>query len=136
MTLWGAIGEVLPELRREAEARMQDTIRFVIETKAYNPETDTTTTVVNVLFTTKCRVKVGSLGPRAVEVGGRTAAIVTREVSIPVNSAEVPTNAVGVITAVGPLTDPTLLGARLVIAGPMPGSQTTARRLQVSEVLT
>ena len=86
------------------------------------------------LFTTAGRVKVsGGLTAQAAEVGGRTAVSVTRELHIPVGSAAVPTGAVAVCTAVDASSDPTLLGARLRLSGPAPGSQTSARRLQVTE---
>lgn len=85
----------------------------------------------------KGRVKVsGGLAVRDAEVGGRTSASVVRELHIPWNSPAIPTNAYAVCTAIDVSTDPTLLNARLRIDGPAPGSQLTARRLQVSEVLT
>ena len=70
------------------------------------------------------------------EAGGRTVTTIRRELHIPVTSPAVPMGAVAVCTAVDATTDPTLLGAKLTLDGPAPGSQTTARRLQVSEVLT
>ena len=90
-----------------------------------------------VAFTTEGRVKVsGGLAARDSQAGERTVTTVTRELHIPVDSAAVPTGAVAVCTAVHATSDPTLLGAELTLAGPAPGSQTTARRLQVTEVLT
>jgi hypothetical protein len=89
------------------------------------------------LFTTKGRVKVGGgLAAREAEAGARTVVSVTRELHIPVDSEAVPAGAVAVCTAVHESSDPSLLGARLRLAGPAPGSQTTARRLEVTEVLT
>lgn len=90
------------------------------------------------LFTTPGRVKMATV-LRSVQVsdaGGRTVASATRELHIPVDSPAVPPGAVGVCTAVGASSDPSLLGARLRLAGAAPGSQTTARRLEVREVLT
>lgn len=88
-------------------------------------------------FTTRCRVKTSSgLTVRAEEVGGRTAATVIRELHIPVDSPAVEPNDVAVMISVHATTDPTLAGATLTLAGAAPGSQTTARRLQVSEVLS
>jgi hypothetical protein len=89
------------------------------------------------LFTTVGRVKSGrGLASREAEAGGRTVVSVVRELHIPVDSAAVPTGAIAVCTAVDATSDPTLLGARLKLSGPAPGSQTTARRLEVSEDLT
>lgn len=92
---------------------------------------------IDPLFTTPGRVKVvGGLSARTSEVGGRTAVSVTRELHIPVTSDAVPVGAVAVCTAVHATSDPTLLNARLRLSGPAPGSQTTARRLQVTEDLS
>lgn len=124
--------------RRHAQRRMLDT--FAIKTPtgtAYNPATGNDETTYADLFTTKGRVKVsGGLSARESEAGGRTVVTVVRELHIPVSSAAVPTGAVAVCTVVHATSDPTLLGATLRLAGPAPGSQTTARRLEVEEVLT
>lgn len=89
------------------------------------------------LFSTPGRVKVeGGLAVRDAEVGGRTSASVVRSLHIPVGSPVVPVGTVARCTAVHETSDPTLLNARLRIGGPAPGSQTTARRLEVTEVLS
>ena len=138
MTLMGAIEGRLPFLRTEAESRMLDT--FQIGTEAaptYNPTTGNDEATFTPLFTTLGRVKVaGGLSARESEAGGRTVVTVVRELHIPVGSPAVPTGAVAVCTAVHATSDPTLLNARLKLAGPAPGSQTTARRLEVTEALT
>lgn len=138
MTLMGAIEAELPFLRAEAEARMLDTFEIGVPTGGftYNAATDTDEEDLDALFTTVGRVKAAGLVARESEVGGRTAITVTRELHIPVDSAAVPVGAVAVCTAVHSTSDPTLLGARLRLSGPAPGSQTTARRLQVTEDLT
>lgn len=87
-------------------------------------------------FTTKGRVKVTANQPREVEVGGRTSVEVHRELHIPVDSPEVADGMVARCVAVDPSSDPTLLGADLTLSGPAPGSQTTARRIVVKEVVT
>jgi hypothetical protein len=118
---------------------MLDTFDIGVPTGAYapNPETGIDEQVIDPLFTTPGRVKVGGgLATREAEAGGRTVVTVARELHIPVDSPAVPTGAVAVCTAVHSTSDPTLLDARLVLAGPAPGSQTTARRLEVTEVLT
>lgn len=100
---------------------------------AYDEHLQEEVEVIDPLFTTRGRVKTGGLVVRDAEVGGRTAITVTRELHIPANSPAVPANAVAVCTAVDPSSDPTLIGARLTLSGPAPGSQTTARRLSVVE---
>lgn len=138
MTLQSAISAELPFLRTEAEARMLDTFEISVPTggTVYDEGTQTDVEELDPLFTTPGRVKASSgLVARETEAGGRTVVSVTRELHIPVDSAEVPAGAIAVCTAVHSTSDPTLLGARLRLAGPAPGSQTTARRLEVSEVL-
>jgi len=112
---------------------MLDTFQINTSATAYNPATDSDEETLTPLFTTPGRVKVSALVPRESEAGGRTAVTVTRELHIPVGSAAVPAGAVAVCTAVHATSDPTLLGAVLRLSGPAPGSQTTARRLQVTE---
>lgn len=136
MTLMSAIEAELPFLRAEAEARMKDTFDIGVPTGTYTYVGGAEVEVIEPLFTTPGRVKVSALVPRTSEVGGRTAVSVTRELHIPVTSDAVPAGAVAVCTAVHATSDPTLLGARLRLSGPAPGSQTTARRLQVTEDLS
>ena len=99
---------------------------------------DTEVQASELLFPCKGRVKVGAgLVARAEEVGGRTSIGVTRELHIPVGSPSVPVGAFARVISPACSTDPTLsYGSELRVAGPAPGSQTTARRLEVSEVLT
>lgn len=124
--------------RAAALSRMLDTFAVKQPTgTAYNPATGNDETTYDDLFTTAGRVKSGSgLTARESEAGGRTVVSVTRELHIPVDSPAIPTGAVAICTAVHATSDPTLLGATLRLAGPAPGSQTTARRLEVTEVLT
>lgn len=135
MSLMAAISAELPFLRAQAEARMLDTFNIGTPTGAYTlvsgVETETLTSIATGIFG---RVKVvGGLAAHTSEVGGRTAVTVSRELHLPVGSPEIPAGAVAVCTAVHATSDPTLLGARLRLSGPAPGSQTTARRLQVTE---
>lgn len=123
--------------RAAAESRMLDT--FDIKTPsgfAYNPATGKDEATFALLFTTKGRVKAGGLVANESQAGDRTVVTVTRELHIPVGSAAVPVGAVAFCTAVHQTSDPTLAGARLRLSGPAPGSQTTARRLQVSEAIS
>lgn len=138
MTLQSAIEAELPFLRAEAEARMTDTFDVKIPLgKQYDEFADEDVEIYEFLFTTKGRVKVeGGLSVRDAQVGGRTSASVVRSLHIPVASPVVPAGAVAFCTAISATSDPTLNGARLTIGGPAPGSQTTARRLEVTEVLS
>lgn len=102
---------------------------------AYNPASGNDEETFEMLFSTKGRVKSGALVVRESEAGSRTVVEVTRELHIPVDSPAVPVGAVAFVTSVHATSDPTLAGDRLRLDGAAPGSQTTARRLQVSEVI-
>jgi hypothetical protein len=132
-----SLESALDQGRAAAESRMLDKaeIRYKTGATTTDPVTGSETAVYAVRFTTKCRVKsTRTYGVQNQEVGGRTARTVTRELHIPVDSAEVQPGDLAVMTAVHPTTDPTLLNAELTISGPAPGSQTTARRLEITEV--
>lgn len=133
----------MAEFRAMAESRMSLTGEFQYEVGTTpDPETDTDAPVYATAFESKARVKAGDRVVTLTEVGGRTSAESTRELHIPVSSADPwadSRSAQGVtflVTEVSTLDDPTLLGTRLTLSGPAPGSQTTARRLQITEVVT
>lgn len=138
MTISAAIAAELPFLRAEAEARMLDTFAVMEDLGVeYNPATGNDEQTYALLFNTVGRAKVGGgLAAGTSEAGGRTVVTVTRELHIPTSSPAVPVGAVAFCTAAHETSDATLLGAGLRLDGPSPGSQTTARRLQVSEVLS
>lgn len=115
---------------------MLDTFDIGAPTGGWHLENGVEVQTIDPIVTTKGRVKVSNgLSAHSSEVGGRTAVEVTRALHIPVNSPQIPAGAIAVCTAVHATSDPTLLGARLVLDGAAPGSQTTARRLQVTEVI-
>ena len=128
----------LPELRAHAESRMLDTFEIGTYGSGWVYDDMLGREVREFLpaFTTKGRVKVTANQAREVEVGARTSVVTHRELSSPVDSPEVPDGMVARCVAVDPSSDPTLLGAVLELSGPAPGSQTTARRIVVKEVVT
>lgn len=127
-------------MRAREESRHLDTFEIRVPTgtgKVYDKAQKKTVEQSTLLFISRGRVKVGGgLAAKTAEVGDRTSVTVTRELRIGVDKPEVPVNAYALCTAVDLTSDPTLLGARLVLDGPAPGSQTTCRRLQVSEVIS
>lgn len=136
------ITDTVREGRALAESRMFTTVAIQFETgTTIDPETDADVPAYTTFLTTKARIKSPGNVVRESEVGGRTAAEVTRELHIPVGSADPwsdPRSQHGVtalVTAVDPTDDDTLLGQRVKLSGPAPGSQTTARRLQITEVV-
>lgn len=138
------VAGALAEGRALAESRMLTTcaIQYDTGSTAIDPATDSEVTVYETTFSTKCRIKSTALLVRQNEVGGRTAGETSRELHLPVSSTDPwadPDSARGVfalITAVDATDDPTLLGQRVRLSGPAPGSQTTARRLEITEVVS
>jgi len=122
--------------RRRAESRMLDTFQIGTfgEGWEYDPFLDAEVREFIVAFETKARVKAVGVLPSSAEVGGRTSHETRRELHIPATSPETPPDAVARCTAVHETTHPPLFGAYLSIEGPAPGSQTTDRRLTVTEV--
>lgn len=143
MTFADDVDSIVIEGRELAEARMRTTVEIQYEVGTEpDPDTDADIPVYETAFETKARIKSGARLIALAEVGGRTAAETTRELHIPALSEDPwvdPRSAHGVtalVTAVHTTDDPTLLGARLTLSGPGPGSQTTARRLQITEVVS
>lgn len=70
------------------------------------------------------------------EVAGRTADEVARVLHIPVDAEQIPAGRVSAVpVSLHATSDQTLAGARLILAPSQPGSQTTARRIRVTEVV-
>lgn len=137
MSLNAAIEATLPTLRAEATARMKDTWEIGADGGwAYNPATEKDEQTILDPFTTVGRLKVAGNVVRETEAGGRTVVETRRELHIPVDSPAVAVGAIARCTAVDATSDPTLLGIVVRLSGPAPGSQTTARRLEVVEVLS
>lgn len=123
--------------RALAESRMLDTWAIGADVGwSYDNEAGEDVQTVTPLFTTLGRLKATSNVVESAEAGGRTVARTRRELHIPVSSEAVPAGAVAQCTAVHATSDPTMLNVIVRLDGPAPGSQTTARRLQVSEVLS
>jgi hypothetical protein len=123
--------------RIAAESRMLDTWTIGADVGyTYDPELGEDVQTVTALFTTKGRLKVSGNVVHESQVGDRTAVESRRQLHIPVGSPVAPANAVAQCTAVHATSDPTMLNIIVRLSGPAPGSQTTARRLEVTEVLT
>jgi hypothetical protein len=136
------IAAALPELRRQAESLMADTFTayapdgtttdaYGDEVPAYTPEGSTFGKVQG----TTARDPI----TRTVVIGGVDRPVVEGGLQIPL-SAPVPvagprgTGWEYVCTAVGPLSDPALLGTRWLVVNAPTKSYATARRLDVAEV--
>lgn len=128
----------MPQMNSLAESRMLDTFDICTQGDGhtFNQATGNDERTLTVLFRTKGRVKVASAvgSARETEAGDRTAVELHRELHIPTDSPAVPAGSIAVAVDLHATTDPTLAGANLRITGPAPGSQTTARRMAVTEV--
>lgn len=140
--MWFFSETELAEHRADAESRMLDWVAIEEETGTeldQDPQSPTygeEVTTYSELFQTKARIKViGSYGFDQ-EVGGRTATQTVRECHIPVSSPDVPDNTWVRPITLHPTTDQTLAGKRARVDGPAAGSQTTARRLKITEIVS
>lgn len=122
--------------RVAAGIRMDSVAQFFVESGrgTLNPttgiETPTYTTValdVPIRFSASADSVAGSTTSPAMSLGSS----LTREVSVPVDTVDIPVGAFFELTTVGALTDPTLDGLRFRVVDPGQTSQATARRMTV-----
>jgi len=129
-------------LRAEAEARMKDTCKFKVESGRSDPDPQTgaqtpTYTYLHSGQAFPCRIKVYSAQMlREQDSGGRTVVETVRELHIPWDAPSIPAGARVEMTSVHASSDPTLAGGLFAVTGPAAGSQTNARRLQITEVVS
>lgn len=128
----------LVEMRQLAESRM--TVTVAIGTYGpwrFDPVVEEEARDFLGSFETKARVRSRSAQQvRETELGDRSVVTVDRELHIPWDAPATSEGQVARVLSVGPLDDPTLVGTDLMLVGPIPGSQQTARRLLVREVQT
>ena len=123
------IAVALPTLRAEAESRMTLTVR--VESVAVAPDADTgadveAATVSHLAL--PCRLKPGRLQPRGASVQGSTVTETSPEMHFPWDASGLRVGHRAVVTAVGPLDSPMLVGRAYRLTGPSEGSQMTAQR--------
>jgi len=128
----------LSSRQRRAERLMTDTVvvRRATGATAQDPDTGTTTPTYADLFSSPCKVQARALGALTAEAGGRTATTVRVELHLPLSAAALETFDVAEITAVGPLSDPQLVGRKFTITAPVAKSFATARRYEVEQVVS
>jgi hypothetical protein len=129
---------VLPELRAQAESLMTDscTVRRATGETAQNEDTGTVGPVYTDQFSSKCKVQARALAALTAEAGGRTATTVRLELHLPLSAGAAEVGDVAEITAVGALSDVHLLGRKFTITAPVAKSFATARRYEVTEVVS
>ena len=134
MSLAADVLAILPVLRANAEALMVDTCRI---TSAGDPVTDNDTGNVTTTRTTvyegKCKVQSKDSAVSNPEAGGATFTVVSRQVHIPANAAEILDGYEVEITA--SLLNSFTVGKVYRVEGFTPDSFDTAYRLPVKEIL-
>lgn len=132
------IAAVLPELRREAEALMVDTLTVDVPTGDTTLDPDTLEEVPEygaAVYTGPGRVqRPGSLSPRDNVVGGFEFGVKAILAQIPLSATGITQGARVTVTAVGPLTDPDLLGLVATVQANLTKTHPTKRTLVCEEV--
>jgi hypothetical protein len=131
-----AIRAALPELRREAEATMQDTFTAYAYawTKIDGLEEQTWTPQGTTRGKVSGRSRQGDTNTRTEDVGGVERPVVDGGLHIPLDAPVPERGWEYVCDAVGPASDPSLVGRRWRVVDVPAKSFATARRLDVVEV--
>ena len=137
MRLGDDLAAVLPELRAQAESMMRDTIRVERDNGGFtrDPVTLEDTPTFDTIYDGSGRVqRSGQLSPHETVAG---------EVEFGVNAlmVQLPLSALGIrkgdrvtVTAVGPVSDPDLLGLKATVQANLVKSHATKRTLVCEEV--
>lgn len=127
----------LDELRADAESLMVDTIAFRRPGATTTDADGLQVRGHTALFTTKCEVTgrgQGEVAGRTVRIGEVEHVVLEGGINIPVTGGELRDGDEGVITAIGPDTDQTVLGNVYRVVGFGGRTWATKRRLDVVEV--
>jgi hypothetical protein len=121
--------------RRAAESLMTDTcvVRYRTGRTGIDEDTNAEEPVYADRFTSPCRVRHVAAVEAGDEVGGQRVVVDTTRIDLPVSSPQVEVDDVIEITAVGPSSDPRLVGRKFVVGAPMNQTFSTATRLRVEE---
>lgn len=128
----------LADMRDATETLMVDAVTFTANDAepTFDPNTgqyvEGTGTV---LYAGACQVQAGG-SPREAVVGEQEVVIDRITIKVPVDAADIPPDSVGEITAVGAISDPSLVGNRYRVIGTHAESITTARHLPCELVTT
>lgn len=125
---------VLPFLRAQAESLMIDECTITRPGEAVtNPDTGDVTNVPVEVYAGKCKVQSKDSATATPDAGGATFTIVSRQVHIPANSADVKDD--DVVTITGSLLNAFTVGKQYRVEGFTPDTFDTAARLPVKEHL-
>ena len=120
--------------RREAEALMVDTCRITSGGEPVtDPETGEVTNTRTLVYEGKCKVQSKDSATSTPEAGGATFTVVSRQVHIPANAAEIRDGYEVEVT--GSLLNSFTVGKVYRVSGFTPDTFDTAFRLPVKEIL-
>lgn len=134
MSLASDVLAVLPVLRANAEALMVDTCRITSGGEPVtDPDTGDVTTSRTTVYEGKCKVQSKDSAVASPEAGGATFTVVSRQVHIPANAAEIlDGHEVEILTS---LLNAFTVGKVYRVEGFTPDSYDTAYRIPVKEIL-
>lgn len=128
----GILAGVLPFLRGQADSMMVDTCTIERPgAPVTNPDTGVVTPSMTTVYTGKCKVQSKDSATSSPEAGGATFTVVSRQVHIPANAADVKDGDVVTITA--SLLNSFTVGKVYRVEGFTPDSFDTAARIPVKE---
>ena len=129
------VAAVLPELRRHAESLMQDTVRVDHQTgTTVDPTTLEEVPVWATVHTGPARVQRPGTQPSETVAGEIEFGVSTVLVQLPLSAAGIKRDHRVTVTAVGPESDPDLLGLVATVKANLTKSHPTKRTLVCEEV--
>lgn len=130
----GILAGAVPFLREQAESLMLDTCTITRPgTPVTDPETGTVTNTSTEVYAGKCKVQSKDSATATPDAGEHTFTVVSRQVHIPANAANVKDGDVVTITA--SLLNAFTVGKKYRVEGFTPDSMDTAARMPVKEIL-
>lgn len=134
-TFAAIVTQTVVEGRQLAESLMTDTFAVKYKTGATTQDeaTGAEVPVYATEFTSPCKFQSNTLSTDEVESGGRRVVVDQLQIHYPVGKPQVRQDAVIVCTAVGPKSDPRLVGRDFVVGAPMNKTYATATRLNVKD---
>ncbi len=138
MILGDALTAALPELRQQAESLMVDSCTVTRATGAttLDPVTLAEVPVFAAVWSGACRIqRSGALSPREVSgAAGYEFGIDSVMAQLPIAATGIQRGDVLEVTAVGPVTDPDVLGMKATVQANLAKSHATKRTLICEEV--
>ena len=130
----GILAGMVPFLREQAESLMLDTCTIDRPGEPVtDPETGDVTNTPTTVYSGKCKVQSKDSATANPEAGGATFTVVSRQVHIPANAADVQDG--DVVTLTASRLNAFTVGKQYRVEGFTPDSFDTAFRLPVKEIL-